>query len=338
MDYYFFLKNKNSKLISSLYNECKAFVEWYISPLIIILSELIFVILLVTFLSFVDFKSTFAIVVAFGFFGFIFLNLTRRKIGAWGKDRSRLSEKIIHNLNQIFDGIKLIKIFQKENYFINLFKKDQSKVLSSLSKNDFISFLPRVFLEYLIVIILITILFFNLNNTEAIINLIPIVGLYAAATFKLMPSVTKIMISYQNLKFGSPAVQTMFSETQIISNENNKLNSENLITDFQEINFKNINFSYDKNKKKIINNLNFKLLKGEFIGLIGETGSGKTTFLNIILGLLSPISGSILIDGKDFTKNYHLTKKIFSLSGQENFLFDDTILQNITLENDEKKN
>ena len=130
--------------------------------LIIILS-LIFVVSLITFLSIVDSKSTFTIVTTFGFFGFIFLTLTRKKIGVWGKDRSRLSEKIIHNLNQIFDGIKLIKIFQKENYFINLFKKDQSKVLSSLSKNDFISFLPRVFLEYLIVIILITILFFNLK-------------------------------------------------------------------------------------------------------------------------------------------------------------------------------
>ncbi len=336
MDYYFFLKNKNSKLISNLYNECKAFVDWYISPLIVIFSELIFALLLLTFLSIVDFKSTFLIFIAFGFFGFIFLNLTRRKIGAWGKDRSALSEKIIHNLNQIFDGIKLIKIFQKENYFINLFNKDQSKVLSSLSKNDLISFLPRVFLEYLIVILLIIVLFFNLNKTETIINLIPLIGLYTAAVFKLMPCVTKIMISYQNLKFGSPAVKTIFSETQIISDKNDKISSKNLITDFEEINFKNIGFSYDKNTK-VISNLNFNVTKGEFIGLIGETGSGKTTFLNIILGLLSPASGSILIDGKDYTKNYHLTKKIFSLSGQENFLFDETILQNITLENDEKK-
>ena len=162
-----------------------------------------------------------------------------------------LSEKIIHNLNQIFDGIKLIKIFQKENYFINLFKKDQSKVLSSLSKNDLISFLPRVFLEYLIVILLIIVLFFNLNKTETIINLIPLIGLYTAATFKLMPSVTKIMISYQNLKFGSPSVKTILGESQIISEKNNKISSENLITDFEEINFKKYKFfSYNKNKKK----------------------------------------------------------------------------------------
>ena len=131
LDYYFFLKNKNSKLISNLYNECKAFVEWFISPLIVILSEFIFVSSLIFFLLLVDIKSTLLILGLYMTFGFIFLNLTRKKIGTWGKDRQILSENLIHNLNQIFEGIKIIKVFQKEKYFVELFKKDQSKILLS---------------------------------------------------------------------------------------------------------------------------------------------------------------------------------------------------------------
>ena len=217
-DYSFFLKNENSKLISNIYNECKAFVDWFIAPAIVLLSEISFLIILLIFLLLINIQSTLIIVLFFSTFGFLFIFFTKKKLGAWGKDRQLISEKLIHSLNQIFDGIKIIKIFKKESYFLSLFKSYQSTVFSSLTKNDIIAFLPRILLEYLIIIFLILILFFNIKRGDDLLNSIPLIGLYVGATFKLLPSISKIIVAFQNLKFGSPSLERIYNEIEMSKN------------------------------------------------------------------------------------------------------------------------
>ena len=333
-DYSFFLKNENSKLISNIYNECKAFVDWFIAPSIVLLSEISFVLLLISFLLIVDVQSTLLIVLFFSTFGFLFIFFTKKKLNSWGKDRQMISERLIHSLNQIFDGIKTIKIFKKEKYFSNLFESYQNSVYLSLTKNDVISHLPRVMLEYLIIVILLLILFFGIREEQNLLTSIPLIGLYAGATFKLLPSISKILVSFQNLKFGSPSLNRVYNEVEKSKNfKEIDYKESNQKKDFQEIIFKDLMYKYSSGSDYVLNQVNLSITNGQFIGIIGESGSGKTTLLNIILGLLKPDNGYIYIDGKDCTKDFTLYRDWFSLSSQENFLFDNSIMQNITLEN-----
>ena len=105
-EYEFFIKNKNSKMISTLYTEGSAFVDWYISPLIVIVSEMVFFISIVCLLLYADLKATVIIIALFSIFIFLFLSITKGKIRKWGKKRQNLAEKLLKNLSQIFDGIK----------------------------------------------------------------------------------------------------------------------------------------------------------------------------------------------------------------------------------------
>ena len=334
-NYEFYIKNKNTKLISTLYNEASSFVDFYISPLIVIASEAMFALSIFFLLMLTDAKSTLIISSLFLIFVILFLLSTRERIKNWGKERQSLAEKLLKNLSEIFDGIKIIKIFQKENFFTEIFKNNQKKMQSLLLKNDVVLFLPRVLLEYLVIIFIIIILTLSIGmeSESGLLLKIPIIALYAAAAIKLIPSASKIMVSFQNLKFGIAVINRVYEE--ITSIENIEQVPKNKLIDFKKIVFKNISYSYE-NDNQIINQLSFEINKGEFIGIIGESGSGKTTLLNIILGLLKPKSGEIIIDGEIVTKYYSSFKNLFSFVGQDVYLFDDTLAKNVALEEEEK--
>ena len=334
-NYEFYIKNKNTKLISTLYNEASSFVDFYISPLIVIASEAMFALSIFFLLMLTDAKSTLIISSLFLIFVILFLLSTRERIKNWGKERQSLAEKLLKNLSEIFDGIKIIKIFQKENFFTEIFKNNQKKMQSLLLKNDVVLFLPRVLLEYLVIIFIIIILTLSIGmeSESGLLLKIPIIALYAAAAIKLIPSASKIMVSFQNLKFGIAVINRVYEE--ITSIENIEQVPKNKLIDFKKIVFKNISYSYE-NDNQIINQLSFEINKGEFIGIIVESGSGKTTLLNIILGLLKPKSGEIIIDGEIVTKYYSSFKNLFSFVGQDVYLFDDTLAKNVALEEEEK--
>jgi len=333
LDYEYFLKNKSSKMISTLYSEGSAFVDWYISPLIVIISECIFAFSIIILLIYVNISSTLIILSLFSIFVISFLLLTRSRIQKWGKLRQSLAEKLLKNLSEIFEGIRVIKIFQKESFFLNIFANNQRNMQSLLQKNDLVLFLPRVLLEYLVLISIMIVLLISIISGANLTNEIPVIALYAAAALKLIPTASKIMSSLQNLKFGAASTARVYEEVKIQTNSVKEKTNE--LKDFNLIEFKNINYSYDE-EKKILKKASIKIKKGEFIGIIGESGCGKTTLLNLILGLIKPNKGKILIDGKDVTKSYSDLRNLFSFVSQDVFLFDDSIANNVALENDFK--
>tara|TARA_Y100000741_G_scaffold365237_1_gene361195 strand:- start:11241 stop:12959 length:1719 start_codon:yes stop_codon:yes gene_type:complete len=332
IDYEHFLKNKSSKMISTVYNEGSSFIDWYISPLIVIISEVIFVASVLALLLYVDVVSTLVIVSMFLLFAIIFLLSTRSKIQKWGKDRQSLAENLLKNLSEIFDGIKVIKIFQKENFFLEVFSKNQKNMQSLLQKNDVVLFLPRVMLEYLVLISIMIVLLIAISSGSDLSNKIPIIALYAAAALKLIPSASKIMVSFQNLKFGAPTITRVYEEIRI---ENKFRENQIINNDFKSIKFENISYSYN-NDQNIIEDTSITINKGEFIGIKGLSGSGKTTILNIILGLIAPKNGKIFVDEKNVTDSYSNFRNLFSLVSQDVFLFDGSVAKNVALEFDKK--
>ena len=201
-----------------------------------------------------------------------------------------------------------------------------------LSKHLTVNQVPKVLFELIALFSVTVSSYVIFLYTDNIQGVIVYAGILVAGSFKLIPGLNKILISYQNMKFYIPSVRLISNEFESKSYENStNYNFE------KTIEFKNVNFSFGKTK--ILSELNFKINKGDVVGVFGDSGSGKTTLVDLICGLLKPVKGHILIDGLELEENSKTWFKKIAYLSQDIVLKNDSILNNILNNNgfDEKK-
>ena len=173
---------------------------------------------------------------------------------------------------------------------------------------------------------------------KELLYIVPVLALFAAAAFRIMPSLTRILNGVQGILYSRPAIDSVFEEFNQETFKNNvkKTFSKNIFLT-KEINLKNVNFKYSDSGPFILKDINLNIKYGTTIGLIGESGIGKTTLINIILGLIEPTSGSINIDGISISENIKSWQSQIGYVPQNIYLADDTIMKNIAFALPEEK-
>ena len=159
--------------------------------------------------------------------------------------------------------------------------------------------LPRIFSNSFFNRVNIFLLYLNHSFEELLV----IVGLFAAAAFKILPSINRILTSFVNMRYGSASIKVIYDDIKLKS-------SLNILSDFtkkklplnSKIILKNISYSYPKTKQNIIENLNLEIKANTTIGIIGKSGSGKSTLIDIIVGILNPNIGEVIIDSKNINE------------------------------------
>ena len=193
-----------------------------------------------------------------------------------------------------------------------------------------ISASQRFFLEFFLVICLLSIIFIIISSTKNFDDVIYSIGLFAVVMFRLYPSFSKILSNLNNLRASRISVIKVFDDIMKVPNELEEY-TKNKISFNKEININDISFKYKTRSEKVFQSLSLKIKKGEMIGFIGESGVGKSTFIEIMMGFLKPDNGKILIDGKDIFKNLREWRNQIGYVTQKNFIEDGTILSNIAL-------
>ena len=327
--YLFIKKNNSSFLLRNLVNESSQFSKGIVNSLLIIFTELVTILGLMTILFFVQpFGLLFSIIVFF-FSIKIFYYITTSKIRMYGEQKQKFEGMRIKSINQTFDSFDFIKTASKEDIFTFIYKNYLEKVVYAARNQQFINQLPRYWLEFVLITItiLLTIFFFNYKDNN---NTIAQISIFLIAGIRLLPSINKIVSSYQTLLYSKPSLEVI-CEHFFLKDEIHKQKSN---FEFSKIKFKDIKFSYGKDREFKIDN--FTISKNEIIGIKGISGSGKTTLIRILIGLIYKKDFGIYLNDESKKIDAYPIKNLFGYVPQNTLLIDESLKFNITLSNSQK--
>lgn len=254
--------------------------------------------------------------------------ITRKKIQDWGNQRKYNSELKSVNLLQGLGGIKDLKLLGREDYFHGRFNSYNKAYANVNTKVSTFSLIPRLYLELMAVIGLVGLIALMLWQGRPLDMLVPVLSLFAASAFRMIPSVNRILVSVQSIKFGTSIIDGLYNEFKQFD-ELPQIKPASTFIFENEISIENLVFKYPFSELTSLQNVSLKIQKGKTVGLIGPSGSGKSTLIDLILGLLSPESGAIKVDSCDISTNLRQWQNQIGYVPQTIFLTDDTLRNNI---------
>ncbi len=335
--YSYFLNRNSANLIRNSTNEVSLFSS-LVEQILTMLTDLILVSTLLIFLLIYDFKSTIIIFTLISFVAIIFLLFTKKKIIKYGIDRQVFNGKAFQYAKESFGGIKEIIILNRKSYFSKKFINTINVLSNVIWKRKILQVLPKFILELFIIFTFVLYFIFSLYFDKPNEKIIEALSIYLLSAIRAIPGVNRVVVGVQNLKFNKPVVE-LFKTDLNLENDNNYINlSKKNGLDFSfknKIEIKNLSFSYESSKNKVIENLNLEINKGEFVGFKGKSGAGKSTLIDLMVGILKPQSGKILADDVNINELNEIWRNKIGYVPQNVFLIDDTIKKNICLGLDE---
>lgn len=326
-----FAKKKVSNLIKNLSIETDH-LNLFITSLITIIVECFLSVTLIILLFLVEPFGLLLVGLFFGSISFIYLKLTKNIILSYGLDRRGIDEYSFKHMTESFGAIKEIIINNKQNLITEQYKIARFKLANLNSMNQTFQQFPRYFLEIIAVLGIFTLLFFFTSKGYSNDKIFSVLALFGAAVFKLMPSMNRIISSINQMKYYRSSLDLIYSE---FVDYKEYIKVEVVLDEIKSLSIKNLSYSYGD--KLILNIIDVVFEKGDIIGVKGSSGSGKSTFVNLISGLLSPNSGEIKIDNINIDHQKFYYTNLLGYLTQDIFIFDESIIYNITLEKTVKK-
>jgi ABC-type multidrug transport system fused ATPase/permease subunit len=335
--YSWFLNQHSADLSKSILSEIGGVIANGISPLIELIGKGTITVTILILLIMVDPKVAFITGCSFGISYLVIFKLTKNYVNKFGKERLKNNQLLFKSVNEAFSALKEIKIGNLEQFYIGRFS-DPAKIISKkMALASIIGALPRYAIEAVAFGGIIILILYKMAQSGSFINALPIISLYAFAGYRLMPAIQVIYGSFSKFIFISPSLNRIYNDFENLKISN--LNQHQETVSFNKsIKLKNICFSYPNSSKTTLKNINLRIPINTTVGIVGSTGSGKTTTADIILGLLGPEKGTIEIDDKIINKeNIKSWQHLIGYVPQHIFLSDDTIAANIALGSDPKE-
>lgn len=308
----------------------------FINNLLFLVSEVAICISIIITLIIVDPFGAFSVLIVLTLISLIFYFSTKNYIFNLGVERLKFDQNRTFTLIQSLNAFKELKLFNKELFFTNLFSSKNFSYHHVLKKIQVVQQFPRHFFELTAVLGLSVFIILSVYNGADLNNLVAVLSVFLLAAFRLIPSSNRILANIQAVKYGSVSIDFLFKELNKL-----KLYNEidvDILFDFKmPIVINNLSYSYPNTKTNAIDQINLQISFGSFIGIIGESGSGKSTFIDNLIGFLHPSSGKITVDGKDIHKSTSAWMQNIGYVPQTIHLSDASLRNNIAFGVDDKK-
>jgi ATP-binding cassette subfamily C protein len=268
--------------------------------------------------------------VVMGVLVLLLLKLTQKTFGLWGGRAHELGGAIMANLQQSLAGVKEVKVLGRERFFYESYREQRTALSRLLWLRATLENMPRLVIETVFVlgVVLVIVAFEARGSSE---DIVPLLGLFAYAGFRIMPSIHRIIQHLNNMRFGSASVDQIYDDFHELEDASLPEESDALLPFGDAIRFEGVRYSYPRADHPALAGVDLEIRKGESLGIVGATGAGKSTLIDLMLGLLPPDQGRITVDGQDIQKNLRGWQNQLGYVPQMIYLIDDTLRRNVAL-------
>ena len=341
LPYSFHLKNNTAFLIQNIVNEADTFCNNVLLQILNSAVSLAMMAALIGLLLITDAIATLAMSLVL-LLAFALVVHFRKKISSWGKISSTSKAEMIRVVNHSLGGMKETRVIGCEPYFEQQLSSQAQRYAKACSSLMSFSLVPRLLIEALIITFVLGLTSISLIAGRDTDSLIATLGVFGVVAIRLMPVATQLTSGLTKLRSSAFVVNKLYWDLKEIDKFEDKLlqkyqrrqqsNSQDKISPLpfnHKIELKQISFQYEEAKELALNQVNLTLHKGDSIALIGKSGAGKTTLVDLILGLFQPQSGDIQVDGQSIYHDLRAWQNLIGYIPQSIFLIDDTLEHNI---------
>lgn len=331
--YSFFITRNTATLRAFLLSEIHEATSGFLLPALVTCSKLIVALALILFLIAVRPVLALLISTVVGGAYLVIYRVVRARLDWIGKQRVAVNRERYHSTGEAFEGIKDVKLLGAEAFFADRFARASEQFARSQATAHLITILPRYAVEIVSLGAVILIALYAIAHEGMLEQLIPLLGLYAFAGYRLMPVVHQTFHNVASMRYNLPALRNLCEELAVVGEPVRPVVRGARVRPLEvrrSIELRNVTFTYPNASRPAIRNLNVTIPACSTVGLVGRTGSGKTTTADLVLGLLRPQEGQILVDGVPVgEENLRAWQASIGYVPQHIFLADATVARNI---------
>jgi len=264
--------------------------------------------------------------------------LVRKRIHRAGKISNIANTNAIARINESIDGYREIRILSRERFFLKRIEEASQKSAHNFFVAQTIASIPRYLFETSLVIFFVFLILVSIeSDSSRLTDKLPMFGLFGVVALRLLPSATLLTTGLSKLRFGLQPIQQIRREiyeykagqtAENLGDEDKQVGYEQ----FESLELRNVSFRYPGRSQACIDEVSLTIVRGEMIGIVGESGVGKTTLIDIMLGLISPTGGAVLVNGQDLEVDLVRGQRLFYYMSQHGFMIDGSVEENLRLD------